>query len=88
MEHFVPIFRFPDGLRFPSDLSDKIHYDPVTRRLIFRGFMSKADFDRLSRLSDDWSYRRALEDLFRLCIPEDRPRHGLARLLSVFGASR
>ena len=85
MEHSVPVARFPAGLSFPADLAGKIHYDPATRLLSFLGCMSKADFDRLSRLSDDWSYRRPLEDLFRLSMPEDRRAPVLSRLLTAIG---
>ena len=47
--------------------------------------MSKGDFDRLCRLSDDWGYRRPLEELFRQCTPEDGdPTGGLRRWLSLF----
>jgi hypothetical protein len=83
VEHSVTMKRFPDGLQFPADLAGKIRYDPEKERLVYSGFMSKADFDRLSRLSDDWSYRRPLEELFRLCMPEER-RPVLARLFSAF----
>jgi hypothetical protein len=83
MDHFVALDRLPAGLAFPSDLKDRIRFDASARRLYFRGFMSKADFDRLCRLSDDWSYRRPLEDLFRKCIPPPvRPR-GVGRLFAV-----
>jgi hypothetical protein len=84
VEHFVRMASLPPGLVFPPDLSDRIRYDAGSQRLIHRGFMSKADFDRLCRLSDDWGYRRALEDLFRLCAPEERPRSVLGRLATVF----
>ncbi len=80
MDHCVRMNRLPDGLAFPSDLLDRIHYDEDRRSLSFRGFMSKADFDRLCRLSEDWGYRRSLEDLFRLCSvePEIQPGNRLA----------
>lgn len=89
MDHFVILDRLPDGLVFPPDLRDRLGYDPATRRLSHRGFLSKADFDRLWLLSDDWSYRHRLEDLFRLCTVEpDRPR-GLRRWLApLFGPVR
>ncbi len=74
VDHFVTMDRLPDGLEFPPDLKDRIWFDAVMRRLVFRGFMSKADFDRLCRLSDNWGYRRPLEDLFRLCTPEEPAR--------------
>ncbi len=78
MEHFVTVTKLPAELSFPSEYSDKIHYDAERKRLVFQGVMSKADFDRLSRLSDDWGYRRPLEDLFRLSI-EDEPKKPVFR---------
>lgn len=85
MEHFVTLSKLPEGLRFPADLAEKIRYDPERRRLVYRGAMSKAEFDRLCLLSDDWSYRRPLEELFRLSMPDERKRPVLARLFSAFG---
>ena len=86
MEHFVMMPTAPAGLQFPADLADRIRHDPAAGRLIFRGFMSKADFDRLCRLSDDWSYRRPLEALFQLCTPDEPRRPLLSRLGSIFSA--
>jgi hypothetical protein len=87
MDHFVVLDQLPAGLEFPPDLRDRISYDPATKRLTHRGFLSKADFDRLWLLSEDWSYRHKLEDLFRLCIVDDQP-HGLRRWLApLFGGT-
>ena len=84
MEHFVKMDRLPDGLEFPPELKDRIHFDPIARRLTFRGYMSKTDFDRLGQISSDWSFRRSLEELFRLSIPDEpsRPR-GVGRFLAA-----
>jgi hypothetical protein len=71
MDHFVVLDKLPEGLEFPADLKDRIHIDPQTRKLSFRGYMSKTDFDRISQLTGDWSFRRKLEELFQVCIPED-----------------
>ena len=89
MDHHVTLERLPDGLRFPSEFDGRIRFDPVGRKLTFCGFMSKADFDRLCQLSDDWAFRRRLEELFRLCTPEEEPRPRgvrgvLAALSSLF----
>ena len=73
MDHFVILEKLPEGLKFPRDLEDRIHIDPETKKLSFRGYMSKADFDRISQLTRDWSFRRKLEELFQVCIPEDDP---------------
>jgi hypothetical protein len=88
MDHFVVLDRLPDGLEFPPDLRDRIAYSPESRRLGFKGFMSKADFDRLWMLSEDWSFRHKLEDLFRICTVEPDPPRGLRRWLGpLFGGA-
>ena len=86
MEHFVPMSTVPPGFDIPAEFADRLYFDPDGHRLVHRGFMSQAEFDRLSQLSDDWSFRRALEDLFRLCAPEEKGRRpALARLVaSIF----
>ena len=71
MDHFVILEKLPEGLTFPPDLEDRIHIDPATRKMSFRGYMSKTDFDRISQLTRDWSFRRKLEELFQVCIPEE-----------------
>ena len=84
MDHFVKLDSLPDGLEFPPDLAERIGFDAARRRLVYRGFMSKAEFDRLRELSADWAYRRTLEDLFRLCTEEPRPhplRHAVGAIL-------
>ena len=85
MERFVPVQRWPEGLDFPEDLKDRISYDPARGRLVHRGFMSKTEFDRLCGVSDDWAYRRPLEELFRVCTLEESPSGLFSRVLSVLG---
>jgi hypothetical protein len=48
VDHFVTMNRLPDGLEFPPALKNRIWFDAAKRRLVFRGFMSKAEFDRLN----------------------------------------
>ena len=81
MDHFVTLNKLPAGLVFPPDMREKIQYDEESHRLVYRGFMSKSEFDRLCSLSDDWSYRRPLEDLFRLCMTQPPRPKGLRGLL-------
>jgi hypothetical protein len=84
MDHFVKLERLPEGIEFPPHLSERIHFDASARRLVYRGYMSKADFDRLCQLSNDWAFRRTLEELFRLCIPEPPSRSkGVHRVLAA-----
>ena len=55
----------PEGLEFPHGLRDRISYDPAQKQLVFRGFMSSADFYFLRECSDDPAYLGALEELHR-----------------------
>jgi len=84
MEHFVSLDQMPRGFKIPADLADRLHFEPESRRLVHTGFMSKADFDLLCQKTDDWGFRRKLDDLFRLCSDEDadRPR-GLRKLIGA-----
>ena len=63
-EHSVKLSELPVGLTFPAELQDRVAYDATRRRLVFRGFMTKADYDRLANLSKDFHYERSLEALF------------------------
>lgn len=67
MLHSVPLNHLPLNVQFPTHLLGKVSFDPLAKQLRFQGFMSKGDFDRLSSLSNDLEYLRALEQLFQLC---------------------
>lgn len=73
-EHAVRLDRLPEGLIVPRGYEGRFGYDVAGQRLWFQGFMSKATFDRLSGLSDDWDYRSALERLFLESVPERGPK--------------
>ena len=84
MDHFVTLERLPEELEFPADLKDRIRLDAQSKRLYFRGYMSKTDFDRICMLTKDWSFRRKVEDLFRVCIDDELPASKAGRgLLSL-----
>jgi hypothetical protein len=89
VNHFVSLNRLPAGLQIPAELQDRFQYEPDARRLTHSGFMSKAEFDRLYLLSEDWGYRRALEELFRLCTGDgnEHPRGLRKWLRPLFGDS-
>ena len=85
MDHFVSLDRLPEGFEFPTDLKDRIGFDPRAKRLFFRGYMSKTEFDRLSQLTRDWSFRRKLEELFQMSVYENAPDASSSRgLFSLF----
>ncbi|QEH33828.1 hypothetical protein OJF2_23580 [Aquisphaera giovannonii] len=85
MDHFVTLDKLPENLEFPGDLKDRIWIDPASKRLFFRGYMSKTEFDRISSLTRDWAFRRKLEELFQISVLEDLPAPAVGRgLLSLF----
>lgn len=73
MIHYARLSNLPADLQFPADLQERIWCYEVERKLAFKGFMSKATFDRLELLHEDYQYRRALQDLFRIAVPETHP---------------
>jgi len=84
MDHFVKLDKLPEGYQFPPDLQERIYFDAAAHKLVFRGYMSKGDFDRLSQRTKDWGFRRSLEELFRLSVPDIDPQQAGGRRL--FGA--
>ncbi len=83
MIRHVSLDHLPDGWHVPEDLHRRLAYDPQHRQLSFEGFMSKATFDRLYRLTEDRAYRHALEQLFQMCtFDEAGTGHGLWQWLS------
>jgi hypothetical protein len=87
MDHFVSVDQLPADFAIPADLGDRLRFDAQAHRLHFRGYMSKADFDRLCQLTKDWPFKRKLEDLFQVCIDNDdntpaapKPHRGLFSL--------
>ena len=85
MDHFVKLDHFPEDLSLPPKFLDRLEFDAEAHKLVFHGYMSKVEFDQLSSLTRDWRFRRALEDLFRLCTPDRKPSPaGLGRVVATF----
>lgn len=74
MRHSVPLSELPAGLVFPATLADRVRFDATRGALSFDGPMFKGEFDQLNALSEDWSYRRAVSELFQLAILPAVPR--------------
>lgn len=55
--------RLPEGLEFPDGLRDHISFDSERRLLVFRGYMSSADYYFLRTCSADPEYIQALNEL-------------------------
>jgi hypothetical protein len=86
MDHFVNLERLPEDFVLPPQFQNRLEFDAQARKLIFHGYMSKSEFDQISALTNDWRFRRVLEELFCRCTPETKaPSAGFARVLARFG---
>ena len=87
-EHAVHLESLPSGFEFPAETASRIHFDPVRRRLVLRGFMFKADYDRLMRCDGGVAWRRAVQTLFQCSSDATTPPIGrLGGALAVLAAS-
>ena len=69
MDHFVKLDRLPEGVEFPPQLKDRIHFDPVAAQA---GLPRLHEQDRLRPsvpAQQRLGFRRTLEELFRLSSP-------------------
>lgn len=73
MDYAVKVRSLPKDLEFPPELRSRIRFDPAMKQLVFHGFMSKADYDRLTRLHSDLEYLRAVERLFQISTDVEQP---------------
>lgn len=76
MDHFVKLERLPDGYQIPGSVEEKLHFDAEGRRLVFRGYMSKTEFDRICEPTRDWGFRRSVEELFMKSVVDAEPAGG------------
>ena len=60
----APLENWPQGVKFPESLRQKIRYDPARKLLIFNGVMLTEERDELLKLSGDKPFRSAVEVLF------------------------
>ena len=83
--YFVALEHAPDHFPIPADLQAQFRYDTKRQGLTFQGWMSKATYDRLRNISNDYQYQRALERLFQVAVPEeDTPLcHGFSLLVTA-----
>lgn len=76
MDHFVRLDRLPDGYEIPGNLKDKLLFDAEAHRLVFRGYMSKTEFDRICEPTRDWGFRRSVEELFLKSVKDHEGARG------------
>lgn len=63
-ETSVKLKNLPVGVSFPTYQNEKVRHDTLSERLIFRGVMSLEERDQLLELSQDYSYKSAIKELF------------------------
>jgi hypothetical protein len=76
----------PEGLAFGEDFPEPIRFDPASKQLVYRGFMSYGSFHYLWQFHSDPAYGRALDELFTLSSgPREtrRSRWPLAAFIAV-----
>ncbi|HTN69737.1 MAG TPA: fused MFS/spermidine synthase, partial [Methylomirabilota bacterium] len=61
----VKLQRLPPGLTFPPEASSRIRYDAKEKLLVYKGVMGAEERAKLMKLSEDRSYRGAIDALFR-----------------------
>jgi predicted membrane-bound spermidine synthase/tetratricopeptide (TPR) repeat protein len=61
----VKLAKLPDGVSFPSDLAGRIWYDSGDKKVYYKGVMEEEDRTQLMKLSEDRSYRGAMDALYR-----------------------
>ncbi len=67
-EFYAKLENLPQGIAFPAYSRNQIHYDSDRKLLVFKGIMDKEQKDDLLRLSQDKSYRDAIEFLYVGCL--------------------
>lgn len=81
--HKVPLSGLPADLHVPDELQNRFWFDAERKLLCYDGFMSKSTYDRLEALSRDRLYQSALEELFRISVPEDVANSSTRKVLSA-----
>ncbi len=83
MIHYIAFETPPKDFRIPEQFKDRFWYDEERRSLAYEGVMYKLTFDKIQALHSSYDYQRAVEELFRVAVPEeDQPSQG-GHLLAV-----
>src|ERR1043166_3575519 len=61
----VKLKALPQGVTFPDGTSSAIQYDPKTKLLTYKGVMGFTERAKLMKLSEDRTYRGAIDTLYR-----------------------
>lgn len=59
-----PLDALPENVAIPEEMTDRLRYDAIRKRLTWRGEMPAAERERLLALSNDPAWTQAIENLF------------------------
>jgi phosphate transport system substrate-binding protein len=75
-EYGVKLSALPSGVQIPADLQKKLRYDAASQSLLLKDHLTAAEKEELLKLSEDKSYRRAIQGLFEYNQPEETTQKG------------
>lgn len=75
-EYDVKLPALPSGVEIPAALQAKLRYDAAKQSLILRDYLTASEKETLLQLSDDKTYRRAIQALYEYNQPNETPQVG------------
>lgn len=75
-EYGVKLPALPSGVQIPANLQNKLRYDASSQSLLLKDHLTAAEKEELLKLSEDRTYRRAIQGLFECNQPEETTQKG------------
>lgn len=75
-EYGVKLSALPAGVQIPENLKEKLRYDAATQTLFVKDHLTATEKEELLKLSEDKSYRRAVQGLYEYNQPEETTQVG------------
>lgn len=75
-EYGVRLSALPAGVQIPANLQDKLRYDAATQTLLVKDHLAAAEKEQLLKLSEDKTYRRAIQGLYEYNQPDETTQNG------------
>ncbi len=75
-EYGVKLPALPSGVQIPANLQNKLRYDASSQSLLLKDHLTATEKEELLKLSEDKTYRRAIQGLFEYNQPEETTQKG------------
>lgn len=82
----VPLDHLPEGITFGPTFPEPIRFDPVKKRLCYRGLMYHGSYSYLRDLDKHASYLVAIDQLYTLSSTPPKQHHYVAWASAIVGA--